>query len=356
MFLVDAVDEFLLYLQHERSASQNTIKSYRNSIQRFSEWLTTNNYPKPELGDITTALARRYLYYMSEVGWRPRTRLRHWAALRSLFVLMVDREVLPENPLAKISLPKKDPARRLLVSDEELIQVIDAAGRQRIAWRSVRDQAVLAVLIFTGLRRTEVLDLRLQDVDFRRSMLYVAHGKGDQARWVPLCSEVSDHLKRWLELRPAANHDWLWAYGQARRLSANGLANILEKAKDVAGLGGAENIKPHSIRHRAATRLLQNGADLRAVQAWLGHSHLSTTAIYLHCDEKHLRSIAHLASFTPLPEKPVAPATPQSPPAATQSRRRTPSDAFRSARVPAGTRRPLHHIKSDTPDDQPASR
>jgi integrase len=104
--------------------------------------------------------------------------------------MLIEREVLTESPLAKTTLPKKDPARRLLVSDEELMQVIEAAGRQRIAWRSARDQAVLAVLIFTGLRRTEVLDLRLLDVDLNRSTLYVAHGKGDKARTVPLCREV----------------------------------------------------------------------------------------------------------------------------------------------------------------------
>ena len=303
MFLKDAVEEYLLYLQHERSGSHNTLKSYAGSLQRFANWLAANGTPNPPVVEITTLLARRYLYHLSEQGLRPRTRLRHWAAIRSLFTMLTEREVFSENPLAKIALPKKDPARRLLVSDEELIQVIEAAGSQRIAWRAARDQAVLAILIFTGLRRTEVLDLRLQDVDLGRSMLYVAHGKGDKARWVPLCREAKEYVETWLTFRPPAMHDWLWAYGQARRLSANGLAGTLESAKQSAGLGGAENIKPHSIRHRAATRLLQNGADLRAVQAWLGHSHLATTAIYLHCDEKRLQSIAHFASFAPKPEE-----------------------------------------------------
>lgn len=335
MFFKDAIEEYLLYLQHERSASPNTQKCYRISLQRFSEWLAAQGFENPPVTGVTTSMARRYLYHMNEVGLRPRTRLRNWAPIRSLFTMLVDREVLPENPVAKITLPKKDPARRLLVSDEELIQVIEAAGRQRIPWRVARDQAVLAVLIFTGLRRTEVLDLRLQDVDLGRSMIYVAHGKGDKDRWVPLCSEAKAYVARWLELRPVANHDWLWAYGQARRLHPNGLASILEEAKKLAGFEGAENIKPHSIRHRAATRLLQNGADLRAVQAWLGHSHLATTAIYLHCDEKRLQSIAHLASFAPKPPQPEPqPSKPPEPAPVSPRHRQGHSPALRR-RTPA---------------------
>ena len=328
VFLKDAVEEYLLYLLHERSASPATLKSYRVSLQRFSRWLVANGHDNAVVTDVTTSLARRYLYSLNEAGLRPRTRLRHWAPLRSLLDLLVDREIVPVNPLEKIALPKKDPAVRLLVSDEELIQVLEAAGRQRIAWRAARDQGVLAVLIFTGLRRAEVLDLRLRDVDLSRGTLHVAHGKGDKSRMVPLCAEVKEYLSTWLELRPEANHDWLWAYGLARRLSANGLADTLEKAKETAGLAHSENIKPHSIRHRAATRLLQNGADLRSVQAWLGHSHLSTTAIYLHCDEKRLQSIAHFASFSPqTPElKPAkAPDATPNPTKRAGHRRRVPS-------------------------------
>lgn len=314
MVLKDAIQDYLLYLQHEQNASPETLKCYRNSLRRFSDWLRDNGHPAASLADITTPLARRYLYFLNEQGLRPRSRLRLWTPIRSLFRMLIELQVVEESPLEKIALPKKDPAQRLLVSDEELARVLEAAGRQRMAWRAARDQAVLAVLIYTGIRRTETLDLRVQDVDLGRSTLYVAHGKGDKARTVPLCREVKEYLSRWLELRPPAQCDWHFAYGLTRRLSQNGLAELLEQAKLVAGLGDASNIKPHSIRHRAATRLLQNGADLRSVQAWLGHSHLSTTAVYLHTDEKRLQSIAHLAALTSpngqppsQPERPAAP-------------------------------------------------
>lgn len=314
MFLQAAIEEYLLYLHHEQNASPSTYKCYQYALRRFTDWLATVGCPAPRLADVTTPLARRYLYHLNSRGLRPRTRLRLWAALRGLFRMLEERGDLAENPLKSIALPKKDPAVRPLVSDEELTQVLEAAGRQRSAWRSARDQGVLAVLIYTGLRRTEVLDLRLQDVDLGRNIVHVAHGKGDKARIVPLCSDAKGYLARWLELRPEANHDWLWAYGYARRMSTKGLAEILERAKQTAGLADADNIKPHSIRHHAATRLLHNGADIRSVQAWLGHSHLSTTAVYLHTDEKRLQSIAHLASLpTTTDTNEPAPVTPAEP-------------------------------------------
>jgi site-specific recombinase XerD len=302
VFLESVIRDYLLYMQHERSASPATLRSYRYSLQRFVQWLAANGHPRPKIADITASTARHYLYYLNEQGLRPRTRLRLWAPLRALFQMLVQRELIEYSPLEKIALPKKDPAVRLLVSDEELMKVLTAAGQFRAPWRAARDQAILAVLIYTGVRRSEALDLRVGDVDFKRNTLFVAHGKGNKARTVPLCREVREYVQRWLELRPPAEHDWLFSYGPGRKLSSAGLTQLLEHAKALAGYAGAPNIKPHSIRHRTATRLLQNGADLRSVQAWLGHSHLATTAIYLHCDDKRLQSIAHLASVSPVSE------------------------------------------------------
>lgn len=297
MLLREAIEDYLLYLQHEQSASKATIRTYRPSLRRFLEWVQANGHPIPTIQDITTPLARRYLYSLSEQGLRPRSRLRYWLPLRSLFRMLVEHGALKENPLASIALPKKDPAQRLLVTDEELGRVLEAAGRQRCAWRAARDQAVLAVLIFTGVRRGELINLRVGDVRLVEKLLQVTNGKGGKARAIPLCSEAVIFLAKWLEVRPQVQHDYLFVTDEVRRLAENGLHALLENAKTIAGLAGADNVKPHSIRHAAATRLMQNGADLRSVMAWLGHSNLQTTAIYLHTDEARLQSIAHLASL-----------------------------------------------------------
>lgn len=297
MLLREAIEDYLLYLQHEQSASKETIRTYRPSLRRFLEWVQANGHPVPTIQDITTPLARRYLYSLSEQGLRPRSRLRYWLPLRSMFRMLVEHGALGENPLAAIALPKKDPAQRLLVTDQELGQVLAAAGRQRCAWRAARDQALLAVLIFTGVRRGELINLRIGDVRLAEKTLLVTNGKGGKARVIPLCGDAVLLLTRWLDVRPEVKHDYLFVTDKVRRLAENGLHALLENAKTVAGLADADNIKPHSIRHAAATRLMQNGADLRSVMAWLGHSNLQTTAIYLHTDEARLQSIAHMASL-----------------------------------------------------------
>lgn len=306
MYLKEAIEDYLLYLEHEQSASKETLRSYRPSLRRFADWLRENGHPVPRLEAITTPLARRYLYHLNELGLRPRSRLRLWIPVRSLFRMLVAHGALSESPVEKIALPKKDPAVRLLVTDAELALVLQAAGRQRSAWRAARDQAALAVLIFTGVRRHELLDLRLEDIRLAENTLYVAKGKGGKARTVPLCVEAKAYLERWLKVRPETEQTYVFVTDRVRRLSNNGLAALLERAKTVAGLGGAPHIKPHSIRHAAATRLVQNGADLRSIQAWLGHSHLQTTAIYLHTDAARLQALAPLASLRPaVPDRPV---------------------------------------------------
>ena len=132
MFLKDAVQDYLLYLAHEQNASVQTVRCYRNALRRFSDWLRDNGHPAATLADITPPVARRYLYHLNESGLRPRTRLRLWTPIRSLFRMLIDLQVVEHSPVEKIALPKKDPPQRLLVSDEELQQVLAAAGRQRI--------------------------------------------------------------------------------------------------------------------------------------------------------------------------------------------------------------------------------
>src|SRR4051812_7986293 len=127
MYLREAVEDYLLYLQHERCASPETIRSYRPSLRRFLDWLAENGHPPPKIGEITTPLARRYFYHLSERGLRPRSRLRLWVPLRSLFRMLVEQGALPESPVEAIALPKKDPAERLLVTDAELARVLEAA-------------------------------------------------------------------------------------------------------------------------------------------------------------------------------------------------------------------------------------
>jgi site-specific recombinase XerD len=162
------------------------------------------------------------------------------------------------------------------------------------------------VLIFCGLRRQELLDLTVSAINLADQSLLVQQGKGRKARAIYLCDEALAALRECLAFRNRMRcaHDSLFLTEDRRRFGETSLPRMLEEIKAIAGMKGDPRIKPHSIRHAAATRLLRNGADIRSIQAWLGHSQLQTTAIYPHTDEQQVRKIAPLAGLrTPEPDQ-----------------------------------------------------
>lgn len=305
----EAIDDYRTAARHELGHSQATYYSYIAILKQFARWLEESGQPDPLVGEVTSQLIRRYYYALNGEGLRPRTIRGKLNALRALFGYLAAQGVIPENPALAIKMPRLDAAQRLLVSDDDLQKLLEAAERQRTDFRCVRDRAILSVLIFCGLRRSELLDLEVQHVNVEAGVLLVQQGKGKKARSVPLCAEVLPVLRDWLAIRHGlkCRHSYLFVNETRRRVGEQGLARMLEDVKAIAGMRGDRRVLPHSIRHAAATRLLRNGADLKSIQTWLGHSDLKTTADYLHSDEQQIRSIADLAGFRQQPEPAAGP-------------------------------------------------
>ena len=298
MLLSDGIKDYLLFLQHEQGAAKTTLKAYRARLHNLTAWLASNGYPDPTLETFATPILRRYLYSLSGRGLRPRTIRGFFNAIRSLGQFLVTQGAMTENPSLAVGLPKKDAAQRETVSEEELRELLQACERQRNPRQVALSRVVLAVLIYTGLRRAECLALRVSDADVKEKTLLVRSGKGGKSRKIYLCAECVTALSEWLAVRPVdCKHDWLFAYDRNRRINDMGLRTLIEAVKATAGYAGRENIKPHSLRHAAATRLMRNGADMKSIQTFLGHSMLQTTAVYLHTDEERLRDIAPMASL-----------------------------------------------------------
>ncbi|MEO7716670.1 MAG: tyrosine-type recombinase/integrase [Capsulimonas sp.] len=297
VLLSDAVADYLRYIQFERGLSKTTQSSYGCYIRRFLSWLSTNGYAEPSLTTFNSTVLRRYLYAVSE-GKRPRTVRSAFHPLRGLAVFLKEQNLLTENPCEAIKLPKKDAAHRLLVSDDEVAQLLLACERQREVRRRALSRAMISVLVYAGLRRQELIDLKVSDIHAGgEPTITVRSGKGGKSRTIYPCRECMAALGEWLAVREECSHDWLWARDRSHRMGDAGVASTLETVKAIAGLGGHDNIKPHSLRHNCATRLLRNGADLRSIQALLGHSQLETTAVYLHTDAERLRQISELGSL-----------------------------------------------------------
>lgn len=302
MRLHDAVSDYLLHIRHEQGVSRTTFFTYQQWLHRLLKWYAENGYPEPTKRDFNTATLRRYLYHLSGKGLRPRTIRGAFHPIRGLSVFLVEHGALEENPAASIGLPKKDAARRLTVSREEVLRLFDACERQPKPRQIALSRALLSVLVFGGLRRQELCDLHTTDFSPEDGSLLVRSGKGSKSRKVFLPADGIAALNEWLAQRGECRELFLFMLDVRRRVHHGGIASILETLKAIAGLTGNDAIKPHSLRHFAATNLLQNGADIRAVQQFLGHSLLTTTAAYVHCDEERLRSIAHLAALIPKKE------------------------------------------------------
>lgn len=300
MVLSEAIRDFGEYARHELGHTTSTYYSYVSWQRRFARWVAEQGFPDPPVHEITPNLVRRFSYALAGQKLRPRTIRGGLHAIRSMFDYLVKMGALAENPAKEVQLPKKDAAQRLLVTDDDLIKLLEATERQASEFRCMRDRAVLSVLIFCGLRRQELLDLTLQSVNLEDRSVLVQQGKGQKSRTVYLCDEALIALREWLARRRQmkCEHEYLFINERRQRVGENTLASIVEEIKAIAGFKGDPRIKPHSIRHAAATRLLRNGADIRSIQAWLGHSQLQTTAIYLHTDEEQVRKIAALSGFS----------------------------------------------------------
>jgi len=308
MVLSEAIRDYREYARHEQGYTPTTLLSYQSWQRNFARWLGENGFPDPPLQDVSGGLIRRYVYARSGRNLRPRTVRSAMNAVRALFAYLVQVGAVSENPALEVRMPKNDAATRLIVSDEDLTKLLAAAERQHSDFYSLRDRAVLSVLIFCGLRRQELLDLAVQDVNLAEASLLVQQGKGKKSRTIFLCEEALLAMREWLAFRARlkCSHDSLFVTENRRPFGEVSLPKMLEEVKAIAGLKGDPRIKPHSIRHAAATRLLRNGADIRSIQAWLGHSQLQTTAIYLHTHEEQVRKIAPLAGIrAPEPPKPL---------------------------------------------------
>ena len=282
--------EFLTYLEIERNYSPLTIVSYRSDFVTFLRFLSSEGLPH-RIGTVERATVRQYIGWLRNNGLKPTTVARRINSLRSFWRYLRDCEYTGGDPFTRISLPKRSDTTPQHLTTEEARHLLDAAQRQDCLFNGFRDTAVLAVLRFTGVRRSELLALTLQDVDLPGGTVQVLAGKGRRARVIPLLEAPRTAVGDWLELRPDCKHDRIFTSKWGAPLSKNGLASALARA-----LAGAEvtrtGITLHSLRHTFACLLLKGGCDLYSLQRMLGHSRLDTTATYLHATVEDLRVAA----------------------------------------------------------------
>lgn len=284
----DDTADFLEFMATERSASPQTIRNYRHALDAYRTW-RGDAFPgwRGECADIF----RDYLFALMKQE-RERSTIRlHFAALRSFYKFLVLRRGLAGSPLAGIQLPKVARSLPVVLNLSQIDELLAMPLRcepdpKAPPWLPVRDAAILELFYSCGLRISELIGLDVRDVDFIGETILV-RGKGAKERIVPVGVPAMNAVRRYRETA-AVSSGPLFLSKLRRRITQQAVDLLLRKYLRQTSIPFA--ISPHKLRHSFATHLLDAGADLRSVQAMLGHASLSTTQIYTHVTRERLKT------------------------------------------------------------------
>jgi integrase/recombinase XerD len=280
----DLVREFITYMQVEKGLAQNSLESYRRDLARLEEWAAVQ---QKSVQSLTRKDLRGWIAQLSRDGLSPASVSRSVSAARGFFrFLMLDGHI-KEHPAEDLNTPQKLAHLPRFLTEEEmerLLAVPDISTDE-----GLRDRAMIELLYAAGLRVSELVKLKRADVNLDAGLIS-CHGKGSKERHVPIGKSAASWLQKYIGVRAhsgKANSPYLFLNSLGAPLTRNFAWAMIKRYSMRAGL---EHVSPHTLRHSFATHLLQRGADSRSVQALLGHSDISTTQIYTHITDRHMRS------------------------------------------------------------------
>jgi integrase/recombinase XerD len=279
----DFVREFLTYIQVEKGLASHTLQSYERDLKRLNQWAAKH---RKSIQDLTRQDLRSWIADLSKEGLAPSSVARAVSAARGLFrFLMLDGHI-KSHPTDDLQTPQKFAHLPTFLTQEEIARLFSQPDVKTFA--GIRDRAILELLYASGLRVSELVSLQQADVDLHAGML-VCYGKGGKERRVPIGKSAIHWLQQYHLSKVEAGGAKLRLLFEYRGKPLT-RQFVWSMIKSYATNLGAKNVSPHTLRHSFATHLLQNGADSRSVQALLGHSDISTTQIYTHMTDRHLRN------------------------------------------------------------------
>lgn len=274
--------QFLSTLAVEKRYSDNTISAYKNDLGQFWDYLRLRQGSAIEPGTVNPEMVEAYVADLQQGDhiYAPSTVARKIAAVKSFFHSLVEQGVVASDPAARLNSPKVKKHIPKTLSESDMERLLAAPARSGGS-KALRDRALLELLYATGMRVTEVVNLRLEDVDWETGSVNCP-GKADRRRRIPLSSALQP-LQEYLERgRPNFARDdspaMLFLNHRGQKLTRQGVWLILKESAEAAGLDG--DVTPHTLRHSFAKHKLGQGEDLRRVQELLGHANLSTTQVY----------------------------------------------------------------------------
>jgi len=280
------VVKFLKYLKIEKNYSSLTIINYGKDLNIFLKFLEENKIN--EYSEIDYQLIRKFLEFLYEEDYSKKSIARHISSLRSFFKYLLKEDIIKNNPMILISNPKLDKKLPKYLYYEEMEKILSIPDRNTPL--GMRDLTILEMLYSTGVRVSELVNIKIEDIDFNERTIKIL-GKGNKERIVLYSKVLSNYLNDYLIKRSTfnPNHNYLFINKFGNKLTDRGVRLIIDNILKKGSVNF--HISPHMIRHTFATHLLDNGADLKCVQELLGHKNLSSTQIYTHISNEHLRKV-----------------------------------------------------------------
>ena len=287
-----ALKDYGHYLRIERGLSSNSISSYQSDIKKLIKFLNDHQIGVSPVA-LSKETAQQFIYKIAkEVNARSQARI--ISGLRSFFDYLIFENYRETNPLDLIEAPKIGRKLPDTLSVQEIDTIIAAIDLSKP--EGERNRAMIETLYSCGLRVSELIDLKLSDLYFEEGFIKVS-GKGDKQRFVPIGSTTQKYITLYRKHIRAhmpildAHRDILFLNRRGKQLTRAMIFTIVKRLTEKAGI--QKKVSPHTFRHSFATHLLENGADLRAIQQMLGHESITTTEIYMHIDKSHLRAVVN---------------------------------------------------------------
>lgn len=278
---------FFGFLENDKKVSNNTLQSYERDLKQYERYLSEQG---KEYKEETNEGIKEYITYMQEIGKKSSTISRGLASIRSFYQYGVKNKDVENDPTEGISSPKIEKRVPSVLTSSEVALLLDQP--KNVDLKGTRDKAMLEFAYATGMRVTEIISLNIENVDLEQG--FVICNTVGKKRNIPLGSISLKALKEYVEkARPILikdeNEKALFVNVNGKRLTRQGFWKIVKYYKEQAHI--TKDITPHVLRHSFATHLLQNGADLKAIQTMLGHSDISSTQVYMQFQDPALRNV-----------------------------------------------------------------
>ena len=284
----DAITEFLNYLIIELNRSKNTQSGYAKDLHVFMKYLQSIHQESITLQELTPEMLSGYLRYLTrERQSKANTVRRHVTSVKSFCAFLVDCDYLTQNPAMALSrprMPQKQPRHLHRCEVEKLFDIIS----ENDSFTKLRDKTAFMFMYYSGVRVTELVNIKREDLDLTGGFIRIIKGKGRRFRKVPMHNQLKQQLEKYLLAAPELVNEYLFFNRQGRQISTDYIHHILVEYAQKAGIN--KRVTPHMLRHSFATHLYLEDVDISTLGKLLGHAGLRTTAVYTHADLKHMRA------------------------------------------------------------------